>query len=45
VIADGRAAVEAVARERLVEPTQEVLGEHRRARELTVAARTPRAAD
>lgn len=45
VIADGRAAVEAVARERLVEPTQEVLGEHRRARELTVAARTPRTAD
>lgn len=41
VTADGRAAVEAVALARLVEPTQEVVAEHRRARELVAAARTP----
>jgi hypothetical protein len=40
VTADGRAAVEAVALARLVEPTREVLAEHRRARELVAAART-----
>ncbi|OJV78840.1 MAG: ABC transporter [Cellulomonas sp. 73-92] len=40
VTADGRAAVEAVAVSGLVEPTQEVMAEHRRARELVAAART-----
>jgi hypothetical protein len=45
VTADGRAAVEAVALSGLVEPTQQVVAEHRRARELVAAARTsaPRA--
>ncbi len=41
VMADGRSAVEAVALSRLVEPTQEVMAEHRRARELVAAARIP----
>ncbi len=45
VTADGRAAVEEVARARLVEPTQAVLAEHRRARELVAAARSGSAAD
>lgn len=40
VTADGRAAIEAVAIARLVEPTQEVLAEHRQARELVAAARS-----
>lgn len=39
VTADGRAAVEAVALARLVEPTADVLAEHRRARELVASAR------
>ncbi len=39
VTADGRSAVEAVAVALLVEPTQEVVAEHRRARELVAAAR------
>ena len=38
--ADGRAAVEAVALALLVEPTQQVVAEHRRVRELAAAART-----
>jgi GTP-binding protein EngB required for normal cell division len=41
VTADGRAAIEAVALARLVEPAQEVVAEHRRVRELVAAARTP----
>ncbi len=40
VVADGRAAIEAVALARLVEPTQGLLGEHRRARDLVASART-----
>ncbi|HEY0117417.1 MAG TPA: GTPase [Cellulomonas sp.] len=40
VTADGRAAVEAVALARLVEPTQQVLAEHRRTREMVASALT-----
>jgi GTP-binding protein EngB required for normal cell division len=40
VTADGRAAIEEVATARLVAPTLDVLGEHRRARELLAAAAT-----
>lgn len=40
VTAAGRSAVEEVALARLVGPTQEVLAEHRRARELLAAARS-----
>jgi len=39
VLRDGRAALEQVAREHLVEPTAQVLAEHRRVRELAAAAR------
>ena len=38
VVADGRAAIEAAARGRLLTPTQDVLAEHRHARELATRA-------
>ena len=38
VVADGRAAIEAAARARLLAPTQDVLAEHRHARELALRA-------
>jgi hypothetical protein len=36
---DGRAAIEGVARALLMDPAQQVLGEHREVRELVAAAR------
>ncbi|GIG38320.1 GTPase [Cellulomonas phragmiteti] len=38
VVADGRAAIESAARGRLLAPTQDVLAEHRHARELALRA-------
>jgi hypothetical protein len=39
VLRDARSALEGVARGRLLEPTQAVLAEHRRVRELVASAR------